>query len=114
MKKLLLSLINFVAAISITLFRGLVIHMFWGWFILTQFKNLPELSIMGAVGISLVVGLLCAPMKMLTAAEWEKAKNQSSEDRMNLTLISHFCWAIGCAIVLLNGYVWHLFMCWFQ
>lgn len=75
MKQMLLSLVSLAMGVGTALFRGLVIHMYWGWFVLTQFKNLPPLSIMGAIGLSFVVAILTPPAT-ITSPEWEQAKKQ--------------------------------------
>lgn len=41
----------------LTIIRGLVLQALWGWFIVTTF-GLPELSLVEALGLSLVVGFL--------------------------------------------------------
>lgn len=47
-----------VLVIAIMLLRGLVLSVLWGWFAVPIF-HLPELSIPQAIGLSILVSMLC-------------------------------------------------------
>ena len=88
-----------------TIVRGVLIKTFWGWFILSQFHGLPDLSIVGAVGLSMFVGAV-TPWRGLSREELD-------EDRQDATargLVNSFLYLLACLISLGIGWIVHSLM----
>ena len=79
----------------IYIWNGFVLQQLWGWFAVEKFA-LPPLSIAEAIGISLIVGFLT------THVSDAKEKQEAW-----ITLVAG---VINTGIVLLIGFVVHLFM----
>jgi hypothetical protein len=47
-----------ITAVVGALFNGYVIMKFWGWFILPVFESMPEIGLVEAIGIALVMSVL--------------------------------------------------------
>jgi hypothetical protein len=95
-------IINLIISILTTILRGWLIKVFWGWFVLTQFPGVPNISISGAIGLSLVVAVL-APWRRATREELE----ESSEDAVARGVVSSLLYGLGCLILLGVGWVVH-------
>lgn len=85
--------------------RGAVISVFWRWFILSQFNNLPTLSFVGAIGLSLFIEA-ASPGHSLSLQEIEESADATSY-RNIMSNIFHFI-AFGCILVL--GWFIHFFI----
>ncbi len=103
----MIHLVTFVWGILNTVFRGYLIKTFWAWFIVSQFPQLPLISILPAIGFSFFVGAL-APWKGLTAADLEN--NLDADEKVKLNLISCGAYSLGIAISLGCGWIVHHFM----
>jgi hypothetical protein len=106
---MLLALVNLVLSVWNTVFRGLVIKIFWGWFLLPLFPSLPVLTVLYAVGLSYTVGIF-TPMKGLTSKELEEIKDSTSESRGALNAINGALLSVAIGFTLLGGYILHCFM----
>lgn len=100
----MLQFFTFVLSIFNTVFRGYLIKTFWGWFVLSQFPNLPHISVVGAIGLSWVVSAF-APMKHFTASDLESYKDSDGSVRLINGAI-HF---IAILFSLGSGWVLHHF-----
>ena len=93
--------IYFVIAIAVVIplviFRGWVLSILWGWFIVPSF-GLPPLSIAAAIGLSLLTGYL--------TADFASIKKEYKEDP-HKNLMRSICISV---ITLLMGYIVKLFM----
>ena len=87
------SLITLVLGIFNTIFRGYLIKTFWAWFVLTQFHNLPPLTILGAIGLSCFVGIM-TPWRGLTGSE----KHMDSDERAALNLMNAAIYTLAMLI----------------
>lgn len=106
---MLLALVNFVLSVWNTVFRGLVIKIFWGWFLMPLFPALPVLTVLYAIGLSYVVGVF-SPMRGLTSKELEEIKDSTTEGRSALSAINGVLTSVAIAFILLGGYILHCFM----
>lgn len=79
------------------IFRGFVLSKLWLWFIIPTF-NLPELRIIPAIGLSLLVSLLTLQPNF----------KDSEEENYSLKIFFYGIFASGFALLI--GYVWHLFI----
>jgi hypothetical protein len=80
--------------------RGFVIMKLWGWFIVSTFA-LNAISLVQAIGISLVVGLLTATLKY----------DENSEDDWFMKVFTQFIFVmLAYAVLLFEGWLVHLFM----
>src|SRR5271170_1406846 len=80
-KNLLGRLILLPISLLNTLFRGYVLAALWAWFVIPQFPLAPNLSVVGAIGIMIVLGLFSAPS--LTD---KQARELNDKDATELTL----------------------------
>lgn len=87
--------------IPLTLFAGVVVADFWGWFIATTF-GLAPISYLQAIGLLLFVGLFKMGLKMETPE-----KNDSPIATM---FIMQFAWAFIWLVTWGIGAVWSLFI----
>jgi len=85
--------------------RSVLIKTFWGWFIITQFTGLPDISYVGALGLSLFVGAM-TPSRTITKSQLEDHKEGGTE----MQIISSGLYVIGCLICLGIGWIVHSFM----
>ena len=53
-----------------TIWRGFVIKMLWGWFVVTTFVGAPELSIPAAIGLAMMVRFM-EPNRKSDKGFWE-------------------------------------------
>lgn len=82
---------------------GYVAHVFYNWFLLTAFPNLPHLTLIQVIGLSFFVGLF--------TQRPEFGKKKEKDERTNIEKAKSFCAALGGPwFVLLLGY---LFKTWF-
>lgn len=56
----LLLLIGFISAAAIL--RGFALDILWGWFVQPVFSSAPDLDLIHAIGLSLVVGFFLSPV----------------------------------------------------
>jgi hypothetical protein len=100
-------IIHILLGTANTILRGVVIKYFWGWFILTVFHTLPDLSLAGAIGLSLVLEAI-SPWKTLSRREL----TEFAEAAEDLSVGAHnaFLYAIGLVISFVVGWVIHLLM----
>lgn len=95
-------IVSLILSTLTTILRGWLIKVFWGWFVLTQFHGLPDISIAGAIGLSLVVAVL-SPWRNLTRAELD----ESSDDAVARGIVSSLLYGLGCLITLGVGWIVH-------
>jgi hypothetical protein len=88
-----------------TFLRGVLIKTFWGWFILTQFHGLPDLSIIGAIGLSLFVSAV-SPWRSLSREEI----GEDRDDAVSRGLINSFLYFLACLFSLGVGWIVHSMM----
>jgi len=102
-------LLSLVLVVVNTVLRGLLIQEFWGWFILSQFRSLPVLSLISAIGLTMFVQAI-APWKVLTERDWAEIKGQDADDRVDLNIQNQLTYVLTVLIFLALGWVIHLFM----
>lgn len=59
-----------LAFIYSTLAWGLVLHKFWGWFVLPVFTDLPDITFVEALGLMFVIGLFKGVMHQSIKKEY--------------------------------------------
>jgi hypothetical protein len=97
-----LAMINILA-------RGVVLKILWTWFVMSQFHNVPNISVAGALGLSTLAGMFHT--RMLTRKEWaERDKYKGEVDETDLGLVNAGIGIFHSVIVLGVGYLIHLFM----
>jgi hypothetical protein len=78
--KALFVVIGFIVwLVTASLVRGYILSKLWLWFAVSQFK-VAELSVVGAIGLSLIVG-------MLTYRSEDKKKQEDRKERTPLSTI---------------------------
>lgn len=97
-------LFTLVLSIFNTVFRGYLIKTFWAWFILSQFPNLPTLSVVGGIGLSYFIGVVTPP-KHYTATDLDEMKDSEG----SVALINGAIQFLGILISLGCGWVLHHF-----
>lgn len=81
---------------------GFVFSVLWGWFIVPTF-HAPEITIINAVGIALVVGSLISVRS--------SSNTQGDEDAEFAALVKDVGWAVLRPVaLLLMGWIAHQFM----
>lgn len=101
----MLLILSFLFGIVNTVVRGYVVKTFWGWFILSQFKNLPDLSLSGCIGLSLFASIITYSMSFTTAQ-----RTESSDDSSKTAIFNQLVFFISCMSSLLVGSVVHSFI----
>ena len=81
--------------------NGYVLCTFWSWFVVSQFENIPQITIAGAIGLSMTMKLFAATIT--TTAQ---------KDKTTTGLVIEFIMYSICypLMVLGLGYIIHLFM----
>lgn len=87
-----------VMIVPMALWRGYVLSILWGWFIVPTF-GAPALSLVAAIGLSLVVGMFTAHLS--------SKKKDEDDNALTNYLVNGFVWP---GIALLFGYIVTLFM----
>lgn len=108
MKNLLLALLNLILSIGVTILRGYVLVVMWGWFVLTQFAQAPHLSIVVAIGLSILWGLFT--MRDLPYTEYKATQKISADERATYNLIQTSIGYVAVMFSWLVGYIVHCFM----
>lgn len=98
----------FTIALSIfnTVFRGYLIKTFWGWFIMSQFPNLPSISVLAAIGLSCFVGAI-SPWRTPSPKEME---GMDADDRIKYHCATSVGMTLAIALSLGIGWVVHALM----
>lgn len=94
---LLFSIINIA-------FRGIIIHFFWRWFIVTQFVNVDQLSVIGCIGLSVFLDVI-TPRQRLSEDELKEDVQITVHRDMN----NSFYYSIG--LLLSFGLGWLITFC---
>ncbi|HEY3544739.1 MAG TPA: hypothetical protein VGK17_01450 [Propionicimonas sp.] len=82
-----------VLIVPMSLLRGFTISTLWGWYVVPTF-GAPSLSVVAAIGISLLVGLLTA-------------KAPPKDERGDTEVIYPLVWSLTiCGFALLFGWAW--------
>lgn len=105
----MLHVLNIVWSVFNTVMRGVLIKTLWAWFIVSQFPQLPLISVVPAIGFSLMVSAL-TPFKGLTLAEWEMHKESAKEDSLGMGLLNNGIQTLGTAVLFVSGWITHHFM----
>lgn len=94
MDKITTLLIAVLLAIPVTLWRGYVLMVLWGWFIVPTF-NAPVLSVAVAIGVTIIGGLFTV------------ARNESKNEEKEHDALTHFFVAglVQPAMALGIGYI---------
>ena len=105
--------------IMLNLLQAFVLRLFWGWFVLTQWVNAPNLSMAACFGLSCIASL--AVMKLPTDAEITEVINGTTDnvvvsksggtwdsmDRSTVRVVSGMIMTLSFWFM---GYIAHLFM----
>jgi hypothetical protein len=105
----MLHVLNIVWSVFNTVLRGVLIKTFWAWFLVSQFPQLPLISVVPAIGFSCMIAAL-TPYKSITAAEWEMYKESAKGDSLSMGLLNNGIQTVGTALLLLSGWITHHFM----
>lgn len=92
-----------------TVMRGLLIKIFWAWFIVSQFPNLPTIHVVPAIGFSMFVGAI-SPWKTLSAKDFREASNTDDGERNLATVLNAGLYFLAIVISLGVGWVVHSLM----
>lgn len=104
------SLVNLMLFVWNTVFRGLIVKIFWGWFVLPLFPALPTLTVVSAIGLVYMVSALYH-IKGLTKEELDKSRaGKLVEEQKELATWNGVCVSVVLGLLLLCGYIVHLLM----
>lgn len=98
------ALVLFLLGIVEMFYRGLVLKQVWSWFVETQFKGVPHLSLLGAIGLGYVASIFIGP-----DYSFEELR-ASSEERTAFRLVQMFHYVAWLSVAWLFAYLLHLFM----
>ncbi len=85
-----------------SIFNGYALSILWGWFMVPVF-HLPQLSLVPAIGISMVVGYL--------TQQSPEAKKKNDEVSTGMIILNGVLWAVfKPSFALLFGSIVHSFM----
>ena len=83
---------------------------FWNWFVVSQFPTLPHLTVITAIGLSLVFGAF-KPLANLKAKDVVYDQEEVKKDySASVLLISNITHLIAITMLLLMGWVFHFFV----
>lgn len=105
----MMHLFNLILASLQVAMRAVLIHAFWGWFILSQFPGLPQIGYVGALGLSMFTGTLY-PYRGLTRKEWDEAASVDKGERVALSLLNSAVYVAAALVSLGIGWAVHQFM----
>lgn len=104
----LFSMLTSVLQIALAILRGYVLTVLWTWFMLTQFPQVPHISIVGAMGLSILGHLFV--MRDVGPAELQTYRDMDKEELAVFRLAQTGIGAMSTLTVWLGGYLVHLFM----
>jgi hypothetical protein len=90
----------FVLELALLIWRGFVIKMLWGWFLVPL--GVPAISIALACGLLILLGISTQKISDNVETYYSKAKYNDK------IVISTVFWGIGGLAMLLFGYGFHL------
>lgn len=104
-------LFSIVFSIFTALLKAFVIKTFWAWFVISQFPNMPHISMLAAFGFVYLVSVF-TPIAGFTAESWEKNlnKTESPGEAFKITMINTVVLAFTLMITLGCGWVIHILM----
>lgn len=105
---LFVGILNFGLSIVQTIFRGYVLMIMWGWFVLTQFPGTPHIGVVGAIGLSCLWSLFT--MRDVSYSQWKDMDRLDKEERAAFSLMQTGIGLAAIALSWLMGYIVHLFM----
>lgn len=98
----LLVILGFVALLVVSsIFNGYVLSVLWGWFIIPVF-NLPELTVVPAIGIAMVVSYLTYQYN-----ESDESDDKIFGEKIGKLIVMAI---LRPLLVLFFGWIVHLFM----
>lgn len=104
----LLAIVNFGLSIVQTIFRGYVLMVMWGWFVMTQFPGAPRIGVVGAIGLSCLWSLFT--VRDLRYGEYKESSKLDSDERIAFSLVQTGIGLFVVAMSWLSGYIVHCFM----
>lgn len=104
----LLGILNFGLSIVQTIFRGYVLMIMWGWFVMTQFAGVPPIHVVGAIGLSCLWSLFT--MRDISYSQWKDMDRLDREERVSFSLVQTGVGLFAIAFSWLMGYIVHCFM----
>ncbi len=92
---------GFMSIVFTSILNGYVLCTFWNWFVVSQFASIPQITIAGAIGLSMTMKLFAATIA-----------TSNQKDKTTTELVTEFItYSIGYPLmVLVMGYIIHLFM----
>lgn len=86
------------ASVPLTIYRGWVLSVLWGWFVGPLF-GAPPLTIPFAIGLSLIVGFLTSHYRREPKVEsnewWEPMAEQTAWAALHPTIALGFGWVVA-------------------
>ena len=108
MKSFTLWVFSLMCSITSNILQAHVFTVFWGWFVLSQFPQLPHLSIFPAIGILFVVAL--ATLKRANPGEINSYKVLDKDEKKWFGIIQSFGVMLITLLFWFDGWLVHLFM----
>lgn len=102
------SLLTIVLSVCGTVLQGYVLTVFWGWFVLTQFPQMPAISLIGALGLCVLLNLFRLPHVNPLTLSW--LNESSSEERRNYDLAKVSYHIVAVLLLWGSGFIFHCFM----
>jgi hypothetical protein len=99
------AIFGLVIVIGVMIVRGLTIKLLWSWFVCPQF-NVNQLSLVSAIGISLLVGII-TQWKSFSKKEIDENKSLNVEDTWHTLLYNGLIQTIMLFVVM--GIGWALY-----
>jgi hypothetical protein len=107
--KTMITLLHFALSIFNTILRGLLIKIFWVWFVMSQFAGLPNISVLAAIGLSYFV-FAVSPWKSSSFKEWQEDRDADKEEKKVFELYQTLGMTLVIVISLGVGWVIHALM----
>ena len=82
--------------------------MMWGWFVLTQFPSAPRIGVVGAIGLSCLIGLF--HMHSLTFSDYVTIGTAGKTSKKGYQLYSTMAMLAATLATWLVAFIVHLFM----
>lgn len=74
----ILLIISYSINIANAIFRGYVLKVMWSWFIMSQFPSMPNISVVGAIGISCILELF--QLQGMSFTEYKQIEEHDSDE----------------------------------
>lgn len=101
MKAMIWTIATIIGLVVSAIWSGFVLTRLWLWFVVSQFADMPQLHLAGAIGLAIIISFL-------TKDRDERIEDRRSNEDKIYAIVGEAIFRPLLALVI--GYIVHLFM----